>query len=228
MPDFHDQVLGKVVVSRGRNSRYVRLGVTPGGDIRVSAPLFTPMYFIKNLVRKSRSELQQIAYKHRTLYSKNTAIGKSHQLVIEQTISSSEVVYKKPFISVYMHRDDDILDETNQSQIRLHVVKALRAEARAYLPRRTEYIAQQFGLSYQKLRFGHAKSRWGSCSNGGTISLNIALMKLPFVLIDYVIVHELAHTQYLNHSKDFWQLVANGDPNYKVHRKMLKNHSPHV
>ncbi len=228
MADFHDQVLGKVVVSRGRSSRYVRLGVTPAGDIKVSAPLLTPMYFIKNIVRKSRKELAQMVGQYRTHYVEDTEVGKSHQFIVEHTQTEPEVLYKKPLIIARIRDENDILENTFQSEIRALVAKALRNEAKAYLPRRIEYIASQYGFSYEKLRFSHAKSRWGSCNSDGTISLNIALMKLPFELIDYVIIHELAHTRYLNHSKEFWSLVQKCDSNYKNHRKILKNHSPHI
>ncbi len=228
MADFHDQVLGKVVVSRGRSSRYVRLGVTPAGDIKVSAPLLTPMYFIKNIVRKSRKELAQMVGQYRTHYVEDTKVGKSHQFVIEHTQEQPEVIYKKPLIVARIRDENDILENAFQSEIRALVAKALRNEAKAYLPRRIEYIASQYGFSYEKLRFSHAKSRWGSCNSDGTISLNIALMKLPFELIDYVIIHELSHTRYLNHSKEFWALVQQCDSNYKNHRKILKNHSPHI
>lgn len=228
MPDFNDHILGKVVVSRGRSSKYVRLGVTATGVIRVSAPLFTPMYFIKNLVKKSRSDLQKIIHQYRTSYSSDVTVGKSHRLIIHRGQAKSEITYKKPNIIVLLADGDDILDENLQSKIRVQVAKALRIEAKAHLPRRVEYIAGQNGFSYKKLRFSHARGRWGSCSNDGTISLNIALMKLPFELIDYVIIHELSHIRYLNHSSDFWELVATSDSDYKKHLKSLKNHSPHI
>ncbi len=228
MPSFHDQVLGKVIVSRGRSAKYVRLGVTTAGDIKVSAPLFTPMYFIKNFVKKSRAEVSQMVTKYRTQYDKDESVGKSHSLVITTTEEISHVSYKKPHIQVNLNSSDEITSETIQSEIRAMVVKALRVEAKAYLPRRVQHIASTHGFEYRNLRFSHAKGRWGSCNNDGTISLNIALMKLPFELIDYVIIHELAHTRYLNHSTDFWDQVENCDPNYKTHRKILKNHSPHI
>ena len=58
--------------------------------------------------------------------------------------------------------------------------------------------------------------------------MNISLMKLPFELIDYVLIHELSHTKFMNHSDDFWQLVKTDEPNYIKYRRELKNHSPNV
>ena len=101
-------------------------------------------------------------------------------------------------------------------------------KARDYLPYRLEYWAKLYGYSYSKCRLSHANTRWGSCSSNKTISLNIGLMKLPEALRDYVILHELAHLNHMDHSKAFWAEVGKHDKNYKNHEKKLKMFNPGV
>lgn len=106
--------------------------------------------------------------------------------------------------------------------------KLLMKKAREYLPYRLEYWAKRYGYKYEKCRLSHANTRWGSCSSNRTISLNIGLMKVPEVLRDYVILHELAHLNHMDHSKAFWAEVGEHDPKYKIHEKKLKMFSPGV
>ena len=106
--------------------------------------------------------------------------------------------------------------------------KELRKKARKYLTNRLEELASQGNFAYSKLRISSAKTRWGSCSLHGTISLNIALMTIPKRLSDYVILHELAHTDYMSHNKDFWKRVEQVCPRYKQYRKELKEYSPFI
>ena len=106
--------------------------------------------------------------------------------------------------------------------------RILMKKAREYLPYRLEYYAKLYGYSYDKCRLTHANTRWGSCSSRKTISLNIGLMKLPVQLRDYVILHELAHLNHMDHSKAFWAEVGSHDKNYKSHDKKLKMFNPGV
>ena len=106
--------------------------------------------------------------------------------------------------------------------------KLLMKKAKEYLPYRLEYYAKLYGYTYDKCRLTHANTRWGSCSSNKTISLNIGLMNVPEVLRDYVILHELAHLNHMDHSKAFWAEVGLHDKNYKMHEKKLKMFSPGV
>ena len=118
------------------------------------------------------------------------------------------------------------LKNPKEQKARDYQKKLLMKKAREYLPYRLEYLAKLHGYSYNKCRLSHANTRWGSCSSNRTISLNIGLMKVPEVLRDYVIIHELAHLNHMDHSKAFWAEVGSHDPRYKTHEKKLKYFSP--
>ena len=120
-----------------------------------------------------------------------------------------------------------IKDPKNQ-RARDYQKKVLMKKAKEYLPYRLEYLANLHGYKYNKCRLTHANTRWGSCSSNKTISLNIGLMKIPEVLRDYVILHELAHLNHMDHSRAFWSEVGSHDKNYKIHEKKLKYFSPGI
>lgn len=92
------------------------------------------------------------------------------------------------------------------------------------LPARLEALAKKHNLRPKKVRISSARTRWGSCSTSGTISLTWRLVMAPPEVIDYVILHELAHLKHPNHSKDFWNTVAALMPDYKKHLNWLKKH----
>ncbi len=88
--------------------------------------------------------------------------------------------------------------------------------------KRLNLISDMTGLSYKDFRLSNAKKRWGSCNKKGVVSLNWRLVFTPKEVIDYVILHELAHVKYLNHSKMFWSFLEKYNKDYKLHRKKLK------
>ncbi len=118
------------------------------------------------------------------------------------------------------------IKDPNEQRARDYQKKILMKKAKEYLPYRLEYYAKLYGYKYNKCRLSHAGTRWGSCSSNKTISLNIGLMKVPEVLRDYVILHELAHLNHMDHSRAFWAEVGSHDKNYKNHEKKLKMFSP--
>lgn len=120
------------------------------------------------------------------------------------------------------------LKDPSKQRARDYQKKVLAKKAREYLPYRLEYYAKLYGYSYEKCRLSHANTRWGSCSSNRTISLNIGLMNVPEPLRDYVILHELAHLNHMDHSKAFWAEVGAHDKNYRAHEKKLKMFSPGV
>lgn len=229
MPSIHDEEFGTITIRKSARATQVKLRVAPDGTLKASMPVYAPLFLLKRLVKSSRTELRRMVEQARPIsnYYHGQQIGKSHTLIVRPAPRLS-VVRNKQQIVVNLPESKQLSDTDVLNAIREVTIAALRVEAKSYLPKRLAYLANQLGFTYERVRFSHASSRWGSCSSTGTISLNIALMKLPFELIDYVIVHELAHTHEMNHSERFWQLVSKGDPLYKQHRKLLKNEAPSV
>ena len=99
----------------------------------------------------------------------------------------------------------------------------LTRRAKDFFPRRVAYWAQRMGLQYGRITIRHQHSCWGSCSGKGNLNFNCLLMLAPENVTDYVIVHELCHLVQHNHSKAFWDLVAQTVPDYAVCRQWLKS-----
>lgn len=226
-----DEEFGTISIRRNARATAIRLRITPDGRLRASLPLYAPLFLVKRLVKSSREDLRKLLNDHQKdmIFTDGMQIGKSHSLIVRPALAAKPTAARHgQQIIVHLPQDMTLDHPSVIKNIRSAVQQALRVEAKSYLPKRLAYLANAHGFSYEKVRFSHAGGRWGSCSSNGTISLNIALMKLPFELIDYVLIHELSHTVELNHSPDFWQLVERGDPHFKLHRQRLRAESPSI
>ena len=231
MPIIQDKEFGKITIRRSAQATQVRIRVAPDGTLRASLPMRTPTLLLKRLLITSRGQLRKIIAQSKPGYNYENGmqIGKSHTLIIQNlNIKTPDIARNGLQIIAKLPLDKQPDDPYINRKIRDAIIKSLRVEAKSYLPKRLSFLAQKYNFKYTKTRFSHASGRWGSCSSNGTISLNIALMKLPHELIDYVIIHELSHTVQMNHSLDFWATVAQADPNYKMHRRTLKSQNPSI
>lgn len=231
MPIIHDEEFGKITIRRSAQATQVRVRVAPDGTLRASLPIYAPVFLVKRLLKNSRDKLRIILAQSQPEYNYENGmqIGKSHTLIVMNSNNQiASVARHGQQIIVNLPDNKQINDHDIARKIRDAIIMALRVEAKSYLPKRLSYLAKKHNFTYEKSRFSHASGRWGSCTSNGTISLNIALMKLPLELIDYVIIHELSHTIHMNHGPDFWALVASINPNYKIHRRALKLQNPSI
>lgn len=229
MSTFRDDEFGDIVIRKHARSQHIRISMAPDGSLRASMPTHASTRHLRSMIGSSRSEIRQLLTENTpsTLYTNGMQIGKSHSLITQHGATFS-VRRQQLKLVVTLPPDTHIESRHTQQAIRTEVIKLLRKEASHYLPRRLKILAAQLDCTYERVRLSHAGTRWGSCSSSGTISLNIALMKLPFELIDYVLIHELCHTKQMNHSAAFWNLVEQADPSYTVHRRLLKRHTPTI
>jgi predicted metal-dependent hydrolase len=106
--------------------------------------------------------------------------------------------------------------------VRKGLLKWLTKKSKIALLPWLENVSVKIDLKHEKAVVRYAKTRWGSCNSDKTISLNVKLLFMPKEVVEYVMIHELCHLKYLNHSIRFWNLVASFDENYLMHRKELK------
>ena len=117
------------------------------------------------------------------------------------------------------------LDESEQGNAELIFRNWYRAQAGKIIGQRATVFAAQFQIAVGKIRITSARTRWGSCSANGTLSFSWRLLMTPLEVIDYVVVHELAHTVHHNHSHRFWKLVEAWMPDYKERRNLLRQYA---
>ena len=102
-------------------------------------------------------------------------------------------------------------------------LRELAKQAAAELPERVHFFANIMGVTVGRITIRSQKTRWGSCSAKGNLNFNCLLMLCPEEVRDYVVIHELCHRKHLNHSADFWAEVERYCPDYRIHRKWLKD-----
>ena len=113
------------------------------------------------------------------------------------------------------------------SSIQEELESVYRDKARSHYTKRADHFCDVMGVDYGQLQIRNQKTRWGSYSpRTGTLSMNWRLLMAPPEIVDYVIVHELAHAEHPNHGKRFWRLVAQYVPDYESKNRWLKENSP--
>ncbi len=121
-------------------------------------------------------------------------------------------------------RPAQVFDQDDSEMIAGALEHWYRAQAREIFWAKLDQFAALMGVEYRQFRLKDQKTRWGSCSALGNINLNWRVILAPERVVDYLVVHELAHLRYLNHSSYFWRVVEAYLPDYRGLRRWLKEH----
>lgn len=219
--------IGTVRLQKRRGTRSVRLSVDQKGLVRVSLPSWVPFAAGKDFVLKNQPWVEkQLARRPISPLLKNgDRIGKAHTLVIDTgAVLKTRVTTTEIRVSL----PPSETSETAQAKILSACERALRHEAEQLLPQRLQSLANTYSFHYRSVHIKKLKTRWGSCSSTQEITLNYFLMQLPWDLIDYVLIHELTHTEHMHHQNDFWDALSVILPDYKTRRQALKQFQPTV
>lgn len=217
------------MLAKRRGTRRLRLGINSSGQVRVGLPYWAPYKTAINFAKSRKDWINEQQVLNRQFKFRNwQKIGKAHTLHFKNDPHSLVIKARIDKIGIYITSPYDEQDERVQATARAASEKALHNEARVILPQRLKTLGALHSYTYKELKIRKLTSRWGSCSSHKTITLSYYLMQLPWELIDYVMLHELMHTRYLNHSSEFWQALEKIVPNAKTLQKTILSHKPRV
>jgi len=199
----------------------LRISINAKAEIIVSAPKFMPEFMIRKFVEAQKTWIEnnlakvkknQVAVKTDELY----IFDKKYQVIINDQADKMGIFVRGEKIFV------NNLSKKTPAKIAQQIEEFLKKTASKYIATRTQILAKKMGISYQHISLREQSSRWGSCSSHGNLNFNWRLVHYPPAIIDYVIIHELAHRLEMNHSKKFWEIVKKHDSEYLIHKGQLR------
>lgn len=218
LPDY-------TLIRSARRRKTISLLIRPDGTILVQAPRTMPKAEIEAFLRTKRPwlvrKLQEQSLRHppaRRIAPGETFpyLGVPYPLEIVPASDRSEPL-------TFTGRSFR-LSENAISGGRALFARWYRRQALTYLSGRVAIFSLRLGVLPRGLRIGVARRRWGSCSPENRLSFTWRLILAPPDVVDYVVIHELAHIREKNHAPAFWSLVAGLSPRYQEHRRWLKDH----
>ena len=214
------KIQGIKIIWTSRRSKSISLKIR-NGELEVSCPYNTSEIFLKTLIERKKEWINKNIDRSRKNHKKIDQISngfityKGHVL---------KLVYEKSNFEGITVEDNELkIFCSDESKSKKLIVEWLKLQANIFLRARLLFLSKRISIEFNSLTIKSYTARWGSCNIKGEIFLNWKLIMLPETVIDYVLIHELAHINVPNHSKEFWELVKKKDPNYCENKRWLKD-----
>lgn len=210
-------------------SRTVRISISHQGEVVVTSPRGVSDHQIKKFIHSNQTWIEQALHK----IKKQPLFGvtpdwvmifgqKYHRHTTDNSTQTPGCYLDGNVLTIVTTYASGQSQNTTQTQ---NLLKSfLKSTAAKYILPRTHQFAELMDTSFRNITLREQKTRWGSCSSQGNLNFNWRLVHCPTGVIDYVIVHELAHRSHMNHSPSFWQLVSRFAPDYPQQKGWLKRH----
>lgn len=226
--EFQLDDVGAVTIYKRRGSQSIRLTVGGDGRVKVTIPAWAPYASGVSFAKARQDWILEHRPATATLLREGQPVGKAHRLhfMADATVRAASSRIQGSQITISYPAYERPEDVAVQAAAHKACIRALRSEAAKLLLIRLNELAANFGYDYRSLTIKHLKGRWGSCDQDKNIVLNLFLMQLPWELIDYVILHELAHTRVMQHGTMFWAEMERHTPHAKQLRKQIHTHQP--
>lgn len=197
----------------------MRIAIKPFVGLEVVIPKRFPKYRIPHILQQNEAWIVRQLAKHADSFIPPSLPDSVHIQLSDETFF---IAYKKGVkASHQQHGNKLLILHTTEEQAIQVLRRWFRQKARTMLEPILQQSAQETGLKYHRISVRSQKSRWGSCSARGTISLNDQLLFMPAATVRYLMIHELCHTKHMNHSKRYWQLVESHCTDFRLHENTL-------
>lgn len=214
---MHDLPKPRIIRSKRRS---LALQVLPNAELLVKAPYWMPESDIRRFLQDNRAWIEEkIAKKRQTKELSNKLSG-------EKILYLGKLLDVKVgnYINITLGIDHILFPEALKFRLKKELSTWYIQQAKAMITRQIEYFAKEMDVEYKSISFSDTRSRWGSCSHDNHLQFNWRLVMSPLLVVNYVIIHELAHIDEKNHSMVFWRRVKKYNPSYRQNRKWLKEH----
>jgi len=202
----HFKSIGPVTFYRNRRSKKLKISVKPDKSVLVSFPFFVSEKEVLSFLEQSeawiRKQQEKAGAKQVSFTEGFFMKTKKHSVFLKKGPVTGKVDVQNDDVIIFIQ---DFQSENARMAVEQILTQVYRVEAHLLLPPRLKELAQKHGFSYNNVTIRNNKRNWGSCSSRNNISLNLQMMKLPDELIDYILLHELVHTEIKNHSEKFWK-----------------------
>ena len=221
--------IGVVTFSKNRRSKNIKISVKPDKSVLVSFPFYCSSKEVLSFVQNNEEWIWQQQRKmesRRNKFDVNSEIKTKLHRIKFILGEKYNIETKKDTIQITV---TDFNSDKTQDYIEDILTQIYRFEAKKLLPQKLTELAEKYNFEYQKITIRNNKRNWGSCSSKNNISLNLQMMKLPNNLIDYILLHELVHTEIKNHGEKFWEKL-NSITNNKARElaKQVKQYSTYT
>jgi predicted metal-dependent hydrolase len=208
-------------------ARHPRLIIAPGTGLRVVTPLgYDRNRLISFILRRESWILKHLARMAALPAAPGPDTPLPDQIPFLGTLCAVETRIVPGRRTGVQHEGDTFTVTVPEAAAARPALEGwLREAARFSITTQTQRRAMEMSLTYGRLAIRDQKTRWGSCSRAGNLNFNWRLVLAPPAVLDYVVVHELAHRVELNHSVHFWRVVARFCPTMDEHRAWLRTHS---
>ena len=222
--------IGEVTLLKRHGARSIRLSINSRGDVKVTLPYWLPYAAGVEFARSRQEWIASNNISRITDLVSGQSIGKHHRLLFEAspTVDKPTSRVNNNIVRITYPAASSLSGASIQQAAQKASIRALRDEAEDLLPGRLAALAQLHGFSYRSVQIKRLTGRWGSCDVHRDIVLNLFLMQLSWDLIDYVLLHELTHTNILRHGPDFWRAMEQVLPDVQIRRKAISQHHPVV